>query len=116
MAAKIDWYYHRPGCVTCGRSLSFLESKGAKILAQTNATKEKFTPAQAVAMAREASDVYIAKGKKVVHYRMKKDAPSDEELAKHLTGPSGNMRAPVIRRGKTMLVGFLEGEFAELLD
>jgi hypothetical protein len=34
---------------------------------------------------------------------------------KHLLGPSGNLRAPTSRRGKTLLVGFHEDEFTSIL-
>ncbi len=33
-------------------------------------------------------------------------AASDEALLKAVIGPSGNLRAPAIRKGKTWLVGF----------
>ncbi len=39
---------------------------------------------------------------------MKKDAPTDALLLKAMLGPTGNMRAPAIRRGKTLLIGFNE--------
>jgi hypothetical protein len=32
-----------------------------------------------------------------------------------MLGPTGNLRAPTIRRGKTVLVGFNEDLFAEKL-
>ncbi|MCB9882503.1 MAG: hypothetical protein H6834_11995 [Planctomycetes bacterium] len=47
----------------------------------------------------------VAKGKKVVRFAMK-DGPSDEELLKHLMGPTGNLRAPAIVVGKKLLIGF----------
>ena len=37
---------------------------------------------------------------------MKTDAPNDEELLKLMLGRSGTLRAPTLRRGKTLLVGF----------
>jgi len=46
---------------------------------------------------------------------MKKDAPDDETLLSHMLGPTGNLRAPVIRKGKTLLVGFNEEAYADLL-
>jgi hypothetical protein len=50
----------------------------------------------------------VARGKKVVTFDMKKDPPDDETLAAHLLGPTGNLRAPTLRKGKTLLVGFNE--------
>ena len=56
-------------------------------------------------MANAARHIYVAKGKKVTHFDMK-DEPEEEELLKHLLGPTGNLRAPTMRRGKTLIVGF----------
>ncbi|MBI1813879.1 MAG: hypothetical protein HYR72_02765 [Deltaproteobacteria bacterium] len=66
-------------------------------------------------MARAASQVYVAKGKKVVHLDLKRDRPSDDQLLALLLGPSGNLRAPTMRAGKTLLVGFEAEAFGELL-
>ncbi len=37
---------------------------------------------------------------------MKKDPPDSETLTKLLLGPTGNLRAPTLRKGKTLVVGF----------
>ena len=39
---------------------------------------------------------------------MKKDAPGMDELAKVVLGPTGNLRAPAVRTGKSWLIGFNE--------
>ena len=39
---------------------------------------------------------------------MKKDPPDDATLLAHLIGPTGNLRAPAILKGKTLLIGFNE--------
>ena len=48
----------------------------------------------------------MAKGKKVLVFDMKKDPPAPAELAKAVLGPSGNLRAPTAKVGKTFVVGF----------
>ena len=58
----------------------------------------------ALALAREMKEVYATKGKNVIHLDMRTN-PSDDEVAALLVGPSGNLRAPTLRRGKTLLVG-----------
>lgn len=65
-------------------------------------------------LVKKSKEVYAAKGKKVVHFDMKKDKPSDEELAKVLLGPTGNLRAPALRIGKTLVVGFHEETYGEV--
>ena len=54
------------------------------------------------------------KGKKVVRFDMKKDPPSDDELLEHLLGRSGTLRAPTIRAGKKLLVGYNADLFADV--
>jgi arsenate reductase-like glutaredoxin family protein len=46
------------------------------------------------------------KGKKVTDLDMKKDKPKKDELLGLMLGTTGNLRAPTIVRGKTVLVGF----------
>jgi arsenate reductase-like glutaredoxin family protein len=60
---------------------------------------------------RKASKVIVMKGKKVTTFDMKKDKPADEDLLKVMLGATGNLRAPTIVRGKTLLVGFNAEEY-----
>lgn len=57
----------------------------------------------------------VARGKKVLTFKMKSDAPEDEELLKLMLGRSGTLRAPTLRRGKTLLVGFNTDAYSETL-
>jgi arsenate reductase-like glutaredoxin family protein len=65
-------------------------------------------------LAKKASTLIVAKGKNIVTFDMKKDRPDDETLAAHLLGPTGNLRAPTIRRGSTLYVGFNEDAYRDL--
>jgi arsenate reductase-like glutaredoxin family protein len=82
---------------------------------QTDAKKERYGPEEALAIARKATEIHVAKGKRVVRVDMKAQ-PSDEELLALLIGPSGYLRAPVIRKGTVLLVGFDEGAYREVLE
>ena len=66
-------------------------------------------------MARQAKRLIAAKGKKVTAVELASDAPSDDELAKLMLGPTGNMRAPTMRVGQTLLVGYNDQMFSEEL-
>ncbi len=57
----------------------------------------------------------MSKGKNVVAFDMKKDKPDEATLLSHLLGPSGNLRAPTIRKGRTLLVGFNEDMYTDAL-
>ena len=52
------------------------------------------------------------KGKKVAEFQVAKAV--SKEAVEATLGPTGNMRAPTIRVGKTVLVGFNEEIFAEV--
>ncbi len=56
----------------------------------------------------------VAKGKKVTTVDLAKDAPDDATLAGWLLGPTGNLRAPTLKTGKTMVVGFNEDLYQEV--
>jgi arsenate reductase-like glutaredoxin family protein len=80
-----------------------------------NAKKETLGRDEALALVRSASQLYVAKGKKVIHIDLKKERPSEDELAKLLLGPTGNLRAPTLRKGRTIVVGFDEETYEKLL-
>jgi len=94
--------------LTCKRAQGYLEKNDIVAEQVQDAAKEKRGPKEALALARSAARVIVARGKKVVDFDMKKTPPDDATLLAHLLGPSGNLRAPTIRRGKTLLVGFTE--------
>lgn len=79
-----------------------------------DAKKVRKGPDEALELAHAASRVLIAKGKKLLDYDMKKDAPADDDLIKGIIGPSGNLRAPTFVVGKTLMVGFHEEAYGEL--
>ena len=83
---------------------------------QVDAGKLRLGAADAVRLARAASKVIVAKGKKVVTFDMKKSPPDDATLLAAILGPTGNLRAPTLRRGQTLLVGFEEGAYKEIFD
>jgi len=64
-------------------------------------------------MLQTSGKLIVAKGKKVQAFDLGA-APTDEAVTAML-GPTGNLRAPTIRVGKTVLVGFDEATYAEVL-
>ncbi|MFT4843600.1 MAG: hypothetical protein ACI8UD_002563 [Planctomycetota bacterium] len=57
--------------------------------------------------------MHVAKGKKVLTFEPKQDSFDHDEFQKATIGPSGNLRAPTLRAGKTWFVGFSEEAYAE---
>lgn len=54
----------------------------------------------------------VAKHKKVLTFERGADGSWPAELAAAVIGPSGNLRAPTLRRGSLWLVGFDEATYA----
>jgi len=65
-------------------------------------------------MVREAHRLIAAKGKKVTAIDLRTAPPADDVLAGLMLGPTGNLRAPVMRVGQTLLVGYNEQAFTEM--
>ncbi len=81
--------------------------------ARTTALREK----AALALVRAVDDLYVSrgKGKEVVHLDLRKEQPDKATLLRLLLRPSGNLRTPTLRRGRTLLVGFDEATYAKVL-
>jgi hypothetical protein len=63
----------------------------------------------AVELLKGASRLIVAKGKKVAQWKVGTDP--EPEAIDAMLGPTGNLRAPTIKVGKTLLVGFDEETF-----
>ena len=81
---------------------------------QIDARKERYGQDDAVSLLKGMKTLLVAKGKKVTRVDLKKDRPDDDALGKLLLGPTGNLSAPTMKIGKTVLVGFNEELYEEL--
>jgi arsenate reductase-like glutaredoxin family protein len=102
--------------VTCGRTQEFLAKNRIETTEIIDAKKRTIGEKEALALAREAYEIYAAKGKKVVHIDMRKEKPDAATLKGLIIGPSGNLRAPTLRVGRTLLVGFDEESYRKVLS
>lgn len=82
---------------------------------EVDAKKATITRRQALEVLEGVDELYATKGKKVIHVDLKREKPDRATLEGLLIGPSGNLRAPVLRRGRTLLVGFDEATYAKVL-
>jgi arsenate reductase-like glutaredoxin family protein len=73
----------------------------------------KLGASEARAIAKQSSKVYIAKGKKLDVFDMRNAKIS--EVVEKMLGPTGNLRAPTLRKGKTTVVGFNDEAYGSLL-
>lgn len=77
-----------------------LDDKAAVVQEERNSRKEPLSDKEARALIASVSKVIVAKGKKF------EEMPASKATVAHLKGPTGNYRAPMVRKGKTLLVGF----------
>jgi arsenate reductase-like glutaredoxin family protein len=101
--------------MSCKKAQGFLEQNDIDVTTVVDANKQKQGRAEALALAKTASVIHIAKGKKIVTFDMSKDPPDDDVLVEQMLGPTGNLRAPTIKKGKTLYVGFNEDAYAGLV-
>ena len=80
-----------------------------------NATRQRQGRAEALELARSARRVVVGRGRKFVTFDMQKDPPGDDTRAAQLLGRSGNLKAPALRVGGPLLVGFAEEAYRQVL-
>jgi hypothetical protein len=97
----------------CKKAHGFLEHHELEIETIVDAGKEKRGREAALALAKSAATVVVGRGKKVVTIDME-GPPDDDTLAGLLLGPTGNLKAPTLRKGNTLLVGFSEQAYKQV--
>ncbi len=88
------------------KARGFLARKKLQPGEPLDATRNRMGKAEALKLARSVEKIFAAKGKSVVVFDLTKDAPTVAQLAAAIVGPTGNLRAPTVRRGSTLIVGF----------
>ena len=80
---------------------------------EVNASK-KLGREDASELASAASKLVVAKGKKVSTFDLKTKV--EDEAIDAMLGPTGNLRAPTMRVGKTLVVGFNDDAYESVLS
>ena len=101
--------------MTCARTQGFLAKHKVAVADQRDAKKATIKGEAALGVLRGVDQLYVAKGKRVVHVDLKRDKLPRAELLGLLLGPTGNLRAPTLRRNRTLIVGFDEATYTALL-
>ena len=58
--------------------------------------------------------MWVARGQAFQKIKTDVDSINDEQLTGLITGRSGTLRAPTLRRGKTLIVGYNNGLYQKL--
>ena len=80
-----------------------------------DAKKHSIKGKQALAVLEGVDQLYVAKRGQVAHFDLRKQRPAPADLLAMLLGPTGNLRAPTTRKGRTLLVGFSEEVYARVV-
>ena len=102
--------------MTCAKTQGFLAKHKVAVGEQADAKKATIKGEAALGVLKDVDELYVAKGKRIVHVDLRRDKPPRAELLGLLLGPTGNLRAPTLRKGKTLIVGFEEETYKKLLS
>jgi arsenate reductase-like glutaredoxin family protein len=80
-----------------------------------NASKQKIGAKEALKLLEGVRKLIVAKGKKTESFDLANNRPDDQTLLDHMLGPTGNLRAPTLRIGATMLIGYNEEAYQQAL-
>lgn len=95
------------------RSDDDLAGRALTVGTTVDAKKTKIPADEALRLAKSKRRVVVAKGKNVVVFDLTKSPPPDDAaLQAALLGPSGNLRAPTLVVGDTLLVGYNDAAYA----
>ncbi|HVS17080.1 MAG TPA: ArsC family (seleno)protein [Planctomycetota bacterium] len=97
------------------RGDAFLAARKIAVRETVDARTQRYSAADLPALMKGASEVLVAKGKKSQVFEPGTDKAAWKEVAEVAIGPTGNLRAPTLRRGKRWIVGFGEDAWREAL-
>lgn len=85
------------------------------VATRLDARKARLGPAEALALLEGVDELWAARGKTVTRVDLRKTRPDRPTLLGLLLGPTGKLRAPTIRVGRRLMVGFDEASYRRLL-
>ena len=79
---------------------------------ETTPASQKLGKKEAAALVKAASKIIVAKGKKVSQWQP--GGKADAGAIAAMLGPTGNLRAPTVRVGKTVVVGYNDEVYGDI--
>lgn len=101
--------------MTCGRTQGFLADKRIETVELVDARKTRLTLKDAHRLLEGMDQLIAAKGKKVERVDLRAGRPDKATLERLMLGPTGNLRAPTLKVGRTLLIGFDEATYKAVL-
>lgn len=116
MPRKLEWIYFRKSCATCAKARAYLAGLGWELGDHViDASRDRIGPGDALNLARKHDQLVAIKGKVVKRAALGRSGPTDDEILSLLMGPTGNLRAPTFKHGKTLVVGYDESAYKDVL-
>lgn len=112
---NIDWRYHRSGCSTCQKTQDFLDRHNLGAVEVVEAKKKALRAEEALELAQSVDEIYATKGSNRVYFNLKQEKPEQDKLLAIMLGPTGNLRAPILKKGRVLLVGFDQENYSKIL-
>lgn len=103
---KIDWYYHRVGCTACRKAQEYLADFELDVRERVDARRTRIGPSALSKVVDGARTVLVSNGRSVARYDLKGGSRGSSEMYARMVGPTGNLRAPTLRRGGLVVVGY----------
>jgi len=98
--------------MTCAKASKFMDANKVEAREIVPASR-KLAREEASRLARQARKIIVAKGNTVTEFDG--GGKVTEEAVDAMLGPTGNLRAPTLRIGTTLLVGFDERSYRDAL-
>jgi arsenate reductase-like glutaredoxin family protein len=111
----IDWYYHRVGCTACRKAHAFLSDYELVVRERVDARRTRIGPSELSEVVKGAKTVLVSNGRSVARFDLSSGARGRSEMFARMVGPTGNLRAPTLRRGPLVVVGYHADSLKELV-
>ena len=111
----VDWNYHRKNCNSCSLAQAFFDQHDVVIKHRIDARTTPLTEADALELIEKAKDLYVTRGAKVIHFDLGREHPGNESILELVIGRSGKLRAPTIKVGRAVVIGFDEATYQRVL-
>jgi arsenate reductase-like glutaredoxin family protein len=98
--------------VSCTKAQKFFEENKIEVAETADARKQKIDNDHAWELICSQAQVFIGKGKKVLEFEPGEE--NREEILKAAMGRSGNLRAPTLKTGDRVFIGFNEDIYKNL--
>src|SRR5262249_6420237 len=101
--------------MTCAKTQGFLAKHKVSVAEQADAKKATIKGDAALNVLKNVDELPVAKAKKAVPVARRHARPARAGLLALLLGPTGTLRAPTVRKGRSLIVGFDGATSSQLL-